>query len=76
MNSCVIAQGLQPFLGETYIVISACTTIPIYREGLGLVGAVCINVDYNYLDEVVRNTLCQRHRPSNGTVPARVLLLE
>ena len=32
-----------------------CTTIPIYREGLGLVGAVCINVDYNYLDQVVRN---------------------
>jgi predicted transcriptional regulator YheO len=31
-----------------------CTTIPIYREGLGLVGAVCINVDYHYLDEVVR----------------------
>ena len=32
-----------------------CTTIPIYREKLGLVGAVCINVDYHYLDEVVRN---------------------
>ena len=31
-----------------------CTTIPIYREGLGLVGAVCINVDYHYIDEVVR----------------------
>ena len=32
-----------------------CTTIPIYREGFGLVGAICINVDYRYLDEVVRN---------------------
>ena len=32
-----------------------CTTIPIYREDLGLVGAICINVDYNYLDEEVRN---------------------
>ena len=32
-----------------------CTTIPIYREKLGLVGAICINVDYHYLDEVVRN---------------------
>jgi len=32
-----------------------CTTIPIYRENLGLVGAICINVDYNYIDEVVRN---------------------
>ena len=32
-----------------------CTTIPIYREGLGLVGAICINVDYRYLDEVVRH---------------------
>ena len=32
-----------------------CTTIPIYREKLGLVGAVCINVDYHYLDEVVRH---------------------
>lgn len=31
-----------------------CTTIPIYREKLGLVGAICINVDFNYLDEVVR----------------------
>lgn len=25
------------------------TTIPIYRERCGLVGAVCINVDMNYL---------------------------
>jgi hypothetical protein len=31
-----------------------CTTIPIYRERHGLVGAVCINVDANYVNEVVR----------------------
>lgn len=27
-----------------------CTTIPIYREDYGLIGAICINVDVNYLD--------------------------
>jgi predicted transcriptional regulator YheO len=32
-----------------------CTTIPIYRENYGLVGAICINVDFHYLDEEVRN---------------------
>ena len=31
-----------------------CTTIPIYRENYGLVGAVCINVDVNYIEDVVR----------------------
>jgi predicted transcriptional regulator YheO len=31
-----------------------CTTIPIYREGYGLVGAICVNVDANYLTEQVR----------------------
>jgi len=31
-----------------------CTTIPIYREGYGLVGAICINVDVNFLQESVR----------------------
>jgi predicted transcriptional regulator YheO len=33
-----------------------CTTIPIYRENYGLVGAVCINVDVNYLQEDVRGS--------------------
>lgn len=34
-----------------------CTTIPIYRENYGLVGAICINVDVNYLqEEVARNS--------------------
>jgi predicted transcriptional regulator YheO len=37
-----------------------CTTIPIYREGFGLVGAICINVDYHYLDEVVRTDVDAR----------------
>jgi predicted transcriptional regulator YheO len=32
-----------------------CTTIPIYREAHGLVGAICINVDVNYLEVEVRN---------------------
>lgn len=31
-----------------------CTTIPIYREDFGLVGAVCINIDINFLREAVR----------------------
>jgi len=32
-----------------------CTTIPIYKDTDGLIGAICINVDYNYLDQEVRN---------------------
>ena len=33
-----------------------CTTIPIYRPEFGVVGAVCINIDVNYLtDEVMRS---------------------
>ena len=33
-----------------------CTTIPIYHKNYGLIGAVCINVDVNYLtDEVMRS---------------------
>ncbi len=32
-----------------------CTTIPIYKEEMGIVGAICINVDYNYLNDEVRN---------------------
>jgi predicted transcriptional regulator YheO len=33
-----------------------CTTIPIYRKEFGVVGAICINVDVNYLtDEVMQN---------------------
>ncbi|WP_215224028.1 PAS domain-containing protein [Echinicola shivajiensis] len=31
-----------------------CTTIPIYKDKMGIVGAICINVDYNYINEVVR----------------------
>ncbi|HSM32259.1 MAG TPA: PAS domain-containing protein [Woeseiaceae bacterium] len=33
-----------------------CTTIPIYREDYGLIGAICINVDVNYLDYVREDT--------------------
>ncbi len=32
-----------------------CTTIPIYREDYGLVGAICINVDVNYLEDGVKH---------------------
>ncbi len=32
-----------------------CTTIPIHREKFGLVGAICINLDVNYVTEEVRN---------------------
>ena len=31
-----------------------CTTIPIYKDTDGLIGAICINVDYNYINEEVR----------------------
>lgn len=30
-----------------------CTTIPIYREPFGLIGAICINVDVNFLQDQV-----------------------
>ena len=33
-----------------------CTTMPIYRDGYDLVGAICINVDYHFLDQEVRNS--------------------
>jgi len=32
-----------------------CTTIPIYKDEMGIIGAICINVDYNFLNEEVRN---------------------
>jgi len=32
-----------------------CTTIPIYKDKMGIVGSICINVDYNYLNDAVRN---------------------
>lgn len=30
-----------------------CTTIPIFRQGFGLIGAICINIDVNYVGEEV-----------------------
>jgi predicted transcriptional regulator YheO len=33
-----------------------CTTIPIMRKEFGIVGAICINVDANYLTEEVMNS--------------------
>src|SRR5437868_12354811 len=33
-----------------------CTTIPIYRKEFGVVGAICINVDVNYLtDDAIKD---------------------
>jgi predicted transcriptional regulator YheO len=33
-----------------------CTTIPIFRKNLGLIGAICINIDLNYItDEVLKS---------------------
>jgi len=36
-----------------------CTTIPVLRDRYGLVGAICINVDVNYLNEFVRGDVQQ-----------------
>jgi predicted transcriptional regulator YheO len=33
-----------------------CTTIPITRKDFGIVGAICINVDVNYLTEEVMSS--------------------
>jgi predicted transcriptional regulator YheO len=36
-----------------------CTTIPIYRKEFGVVGAICINLDVNYLTgEVMKSQEC------------------
>ena len=32
-----------------------CTTVPIIRKEYGVVGAICVNVDANYLTEEVMN---------------------
>lgn len=33
-----------------------CTTIPIFRKDLGLIGAICLNIDVNYItDEVLKS---------------------
>lgn len=34
-----------------------CTTIPIFRKDVGLVGAICINVDVHYLQDKVLSDL-------------------
>ncbi len=33
-----------------------CTTIPIYRQDYGLVGAICINIDARFIREAVRSS--------------------
>jgi predicted transcriptional regulator YheO len=33
-----------------------CTTIPVYQKPYGLIGAICINIDANYItDEVMKS---------------------
>ncbi|MES1182064.1 MAG: PAS domain-containing protein [Flavobacterium sp.] len=33
-----------------------CTTVPIFRKDYGLIGAVCINIDVNFIsDDVLKN---------------------
>jgi predicted transcriptional regulator YheO len=33
-----------------------CTTVPIFRKDYGLIGAVCINIDINYISDEVMKT--------------------
>ena len=33
-----------------------CTTIPIYRQDYGLVGAICVNIDARFIREAVRSS--------------------
>jgi class 3 adenylate cyclase len=33
-----------------------CTTIPIYRQDYGLVGAICVNIDTRFIREAVRSS--------------------
>lgn len=33
-----------------------CTTIPIFRKEYDLIGAICINIDINYIDDYVKKT--------------------
>jgi predicted transcriptional regulator YheO len=39
-----------------------CTTIPIYHKSYGLIGALCINIDVNYItDEVMKSQQNMEH---------------
>lgn len=38
-----------------------CTTIPIYRDNYGLIGAICINIDINYINDEVLKTKDRLH---------------
>ena len=53
-----------------------CTTIPIYREKYGLVGAICINLDFNYLNEEVRQDVEKLNVFLDGMVKTEVILDE
>jgi predicted transcriptional regulator YheO len=53
-----------------------CTTIPIYREKYGLVGAICMNLDFNYLNEEVRQDVEKLNVFLDGMVKTDVILDE
>ena len=53
-----------------------CTTIPIYRGDYGLVGCICINVDYHYLNEEVRNNDETRNTFLNSILRTDMVLNE
>ena len=41
-----------------------CTTIPVIRKEFGVVGAICINIDANYLTEEVMKIASESRRGS------------
>ncbi len=53
-----------------------CTTIPIYREKYGLVGAICINLDFHYLNEEVRHDVEKLNAFLDAIVKTEVILDE
>ena len=48
-----------------------CTTIPIKRKEFGIVGAICINVDANYLTEEVMQESATDRRHGSEFLPDR-----
>jgi predicted transcriptional regulator YheO len=53
-----------------------CTTIPIFRKDFGLIGAVCINMDINYISEGVMKSTEQMERFFKGFCKTDIILEE
>jgi predicted transcriptional regulator YheO len=53
-----------------------CTTIPIFRKDLGLIGAVCINMDINYISEGVMKSQEQMESFFKGYCKTDMILEE